>query len=173
MESLNVENLMKTDNPILHRILQHLDFYSLEKFSLAIADTYLWNSLNISFDLERKLKPWIHDRRQQPLKLYWRYQSYDINYANSYSNERRCTCVYCEDLICCFFHWYEDWNYCYFCNYNSVCPFCYQSRKDNKQFKTKRLSSYTRKLITDRLKYRSLYKRPYTRSWNSKKQMNN
>ena len=125
---------MKTDNPILHRILQHLDFFSLEKFSLAIVDTYLWNSLNISFDLERKLKPWIHDRRQKPLMLYWRYQSYDINYANFYSNERRCTCVYCEDLICCLFHWYDNW-LCCFCNYNSDCPFCYQSRKVNKQFK--------------------------------------
>ena len=60
MVSLSVENLMKTDNPILHRILQLLDFSSLEAYSLAI-DTYLWNSLNISFDLNRKLKPWAHN----------------------------------------------------------------------------------------------------------------
>ena len=36
MESLRVENLMKTDNPILHRVLQLLDYHTLEKFSLAI-----------------------------------------------------------------------------------------------------------------------------------------
>ena len=164
MESLSAENLMKTDNHILHKILQQLDFYSLERFSLAIANTYLWNSLNISFDLERKLKPWIHDRRQQPLKLYWEYEPYDINYANSYSNERRCTCVYCEDFKCCFYHWYDSYAYCVFCNYNTICPFCSQIKKIDKLFSTKRLSSYARKQITKRLKYRSLYKRPYTRS---------
>lgn len=48
MESLNVENLMKTDNPILDKILQLLNIYSLE---LAIANTYLLNSLNISLIL--------------------------------------------------------------------------------------------------------------------------
>ena len=164
MDSLRVENLMKTDNPILHRILQLLDFHSLENFSLAIADTYLWNSLNISFDLERKLKPWEHYKRQSPLRSYWRYQSYDINYSNFHDGE--CKCSYCSEIICHLFCWY-DWQwyrriYCFFCRYDCVCPFCYSIKI--KYIKRKKLSLYARSSIISTLKYRSHFKRPYTRS---------
>ena len=154
MVSLSIENLMKTENPILYRILQYLDYESLESFSLAITNTYLWNSLNISFDLERKLKPWEHHKRQSPLRLYWGYQSYDINYSNLRFD--RCRCKYCLVLICCVYCWY-DWC-CYFCDYYSVCSYCDYK---NKLFRT---TSYARRYITLVRKYRRLYKRPYTRS---------
>ena len=137
MVSLSIENLIKTDNPILHRILQFLDFYSLESFSLAITNTYLWNSLNISFDIERKLNPWEHHKRQNPLRSYWRYRLYDINYSNLRFGE--CNCSYCSEIICCVYCWYDcqgcGWIYCAFCNYDSVCTFCYSLK--NKQIKKK------------------------------------
>ena len=96
MELLSVDNLMKSDNPILHRILQLLDLRSLEAYSSAI-NTYLWNSLNRSFDLYRKLKPFSHfNERQPPLRLYWKYKSYSI--ADSHRDNKRCKCRYCLDL---------------------------------------------------------------------------
>ena len=71
MESLSVNNLIESDNSILHKILQYLDFDSLQAFSQAV-NTSLRAALDKSFDLHRKLNPWTHNKKfkQPPLKLY-------------------------------------------------------------------------------------------------------
>ena len=165
MEALTIKNLMKTDNQILHRILQLLDFYSLESFSLAIADTYLWNSLNISFDLERKLKPWTHNKCQDPLRSYWMYKSFDINHSNLIYDI--CRCKYCLKFICCKIHWYNV-NYKVYKHQG-----CTQCTPMEILHRVRSLTSFAQRVITDRLKYRLRYKHPYTRSEKKRKEQNN
>ena len=137
-------------------ILQLLDFSSLEAYSLAI-DTYLCNSLNISFDLNRKLKPWTHNVRQLPLKSCWKYESYNI--TDSHLDNQICKCRYCLDVICCTHDWYNrcvcDVCYCQF--------FCCWDLQKRWWLKRVTLTKDARKIIMKILEYRKQYKHPYTR----------
>ena len=162
METLSAENLMTSDNPILYRILQFLDFFSLEAYSLAIVDTKLWHLLNISFDLDRKLRPWTHNtsKKQHPLKLYWKYDTYDIE--DSLWDNQTCKCKYCSEVICCTHDWYGE----------CVCDVCDCQLYHcwwilpQRRWWTKPMvvTSDYRKVITKILDYRKQYNHPYTRS---------
>ena len=164
MEPLSAENLMKSDNPILHRILQLLDFFSLEAYSLAIADTKLRNLLNISFDLDSKLKPWTHNEQHPPLRLYWRYDSYDI--ADSFWCYQTCKCRYCSELICCTHDWY---NMCT-CTEDCYCQnYCSFFMRETYSIERITVTPKYRKIITKILEYRKHYIHPYTRSQGKKK----
>jgi hypothetical protein len=123
MEPLSVNNLIETDNTILDKILQYLDFDSLKAFSQAI-NASLRAALDESFDLHRKLNPWTHNYKkvkQPPLKLYWGFQPFDINRSNKIYG--RCICKYCIDVICCMQCWYSK---CV-CRYSkAMCIYCLQ-----------------------------------------------
>ena len=129
MESLSVNNLIESDNPILHKILQYLDFDSLQAFSQTI-NTSLRAALDKSFDLHRKLNPWMHNKKQSPLKLYWRYQSFDIEHSNKVYG--RCLCIYCLDNICCIGCWYLNCR----CSYSMAIarPHCCRNINDKMEF---------------------------------------
>ena len=163
METLSAENIMTSDNPILYRILQFLDFFSLEAYSLAIVDTKLWHLLNISFDLGRKLTPWTHNtsKRQHPLQLYWRYDTYNIEC--SHWDNQTCKCRYCSEVICCTHDWYGE---C-ICDETCTCHvYCYWwlPQRRWRAIPTVVTPKY-RKVITKILEYRKQYQHPYTRSY--------
>ena len=105
MERLSIENLIKSDNPILHNILQYLDLETLQSFSEAI-NTNLRSNLDITFDLYRKLNPWRHNKIQPPLKVYKGKKPYEIN--RSIRIYSRCLCKYCLDSFCCLDCFYRN-----------------------------------------------------------------
>ena len=120
MEPLSINNLIESDNSILHQILQYLDFDSLQAFSQAV-NASLRAALDTSFDLRRKLNPWTHNNKKviPPLKLYSGFQSFDIDHSNK--TYGRCVCKYCLDVICCMHCWYSK---C-ICRYSkAVCVYC-------------------------------------------------
>ena len=123
MELLSVNNLIESDNSILHKILQYLDFDSLQAFSEAI-NASLRTALDKSFDLHRKLNPWMHHHKkikQPPLKLYWEFQSFDINKSNKIYG--RCVCKYCLDVNCCMTCWYSKCA-CRYSKDRTICVYC-------------------------------------------------
>ena len=157
-----MKNVMVSDNPVLYRILQYLDFFSLEAYSLAIVGTRLWHLLDKSFDLDRKLTPWAHNTvNQQPLKLYWRYATYDIE--DSCWDNQTCKCRYCSETICCTHDWYGE---CV-CDVCDCQPYCCWGILPQRRWWAKPMlvTLKYRKVIMKIMRYRRQYQRSITRSY--------